>query len=151
MNNEYIEELPKLIQKLYGIVADLHSKFPNWGFTLDGLLLGDIGEALACYQFDLEPLPGNEKTHDAKTSDGKLVQIKTTQKKTLGLGLQKREFQHLIAFFIDANGNPEIIYNGSGKRIWDELGDIKSNTIGVKRLRKLNDTVPDAERLQRKR
>jgi hypothetical protein len=30
MNKEHIEELPKLIQKLYEIVADLHSKFPNW-------------------------------------------------------------------------------------------------------------------------
>jgi hypothetical protein len=151
MNKEHIEELPKLIQKLYAIVADLHGKFPNWEFTPDGRLVGDIGEALVCYHFDLEPLAGNEKTHDAKTIDGKLVQIKTTQKETLGLGLQKREFQHLIALFIDANGDPEIVYNGSGKRVWSELGDIKSTAIGVKRLRKLNETVPDSERLQKKR
>ena len=151
MNKEHIQELPTLIRKLYDIVHDLHGKFPDWEFTLDGRLVGDIGEALACYYFDLEPLPGNEKTHDAKTRDGKLVQIKATQKKTMGLGLKKRNFEYLIGLHIDTNGDAEIIYNGSGQRVWNELGNIKSTAIGVARLRKLNATVPDGERLQKRR
>lgn len=80
MNKEHIQQLPEMIRRFYEIVRDLHAKFPQWEFTPDGRLVGDIGEAFACYHFDLEPLPGNEKTHDARTKDGKLVQVKTTQK-----------------------------------------------------------------------
>jgi len=42
-------------------------------FTIDGKLLGDLGELIACLEFGLEPLPTNTRGVDAKTRDGDLV------------------------------------------------------------------------------
>ncbi len=147
--SNFAAEVPELIKKLYAVVDDLADRYPPFRFTLDGRLVGDIGKALAGYWFGLEPLGIGNKVHDAKAPDGRLVQVKATQGKTLGLGVTRLDFEHLIAFKLDRDGNAEVIYNGAGHRVWTELGSIKSNSIGVSRLRRLNETVPQSERLAR--
>ncbi len=82
---EQIEKIPGLVKKLYEIVEDLENAFPGRKFTPDGHLVGSIGEVLAAYHYDLELLPNSEKTHDAKSKDGKLVQIKATQCKRVAI------------------------------------------------------------------
>ena len=149
MNRKNIQELQELIRKLYGLVLEMHTKFPHWKFTPDGRLVGDIGEALACYYFGLTPLDGNKKTHDAKTDSGCLVQIKTTQRNIVGLGLKKRDFEHLIALKINSDGKADVIYNGSGNRVWKELKNTNNTSISVQKLKSLNKEVPETERLKR--
>lgn len=144
-----IAEIPRLVRSFYALTDELRSLIPGWQFTLDGKLVGDLGEALACYYFGLTPLAAGEKTHDAVAPDGRLVQIKTTQGKVFGLGLQRRPFEHLIALRLDGEGETEVVYNGRGDRVWRELGEITSCSIGVARLRRLNATVPEAERVPR--
>ena len=143
-----IEKLPNLIQSLYKIVQELRALFPTWNFTPDGKFVGDIGEVLACYHFDLEPLPNNQKMHDAKTKDGKHVQIKITQRKSLGLGNTRRDFEHLIAYHLQETGEPKVIYNGSGKRV---LESVTGNAISINTLRRLNKNVPESERIKKVR
>ncbi|MGA2817875.1 MAG: hypothetical protein ABSE67_16570 [Xanthobacteraceae bacterium] len=69
----------RLIQSLYDVVRQLENEFVDEKrkFTLDGHLVGSVGEVVAAYSFGLTLLPASEKTHDAK-KDGKMIQIKLT-------------------------------------------------------------------------
>jgi hypothetical protein len=71
------------VRKLLKVVNDLQTAYPKKPFTLDGRLVGDIGEALAEHLYQLEVFDRLEKHHDARTPDGRLVQIKATIKPSL--------------------------------------------------------------------
>jgi hypothetical protein len=143
------DELPEQIRKLYAVIDDLAARYPPLRFTLDGRLVGDIGEALARDWFGLELLGANNKDHEAKAPDGRMVQVKTTQRDVVGLGLKRADFSHLIVIKPNREGAAEVVYNGAGWRVWDELAAIKSCSIGVDRLRRLDGAVPEHERLPR--
>lgn len=42
------------VQKLVEIVAELEKEFPGRHFTLDGHLVGSIGEVMAAYYYGIE-------------------------------------------------------------------------------------------------
>jgi hypothetical protein len=67
------------IKELYRITNELETEYPGRKFTIDGHLVGSIGEVIVAENYGLELLPNSTETHDAKTKDGKLVQIKATQ------------------------------------------------------------------------
>ena len=48
-NKEKIEMIRDKVQKMIGIVAELEAEFPGRHFTLDGHLVGSIGEVMAAY------------------------------------------------------------------------------------------------------
>ena len=68
-----IEEIPGLVRSLYELVGQLEALFPERRFTLDGHLVGSIGEALAAHQYGLELL-ATAKGHDATAPDNRQVQ-----------------------------------------------------------------------------
>jgi len=119
-----VKKIPGKIQELYAIVAELESLFPGHHFTPDGHLVGSIGEVLGAYHYDLKLLPASAETHDATNSDGKLVQIKATQRKLVGI---RSEPQHLLVLGINDQGESEEIYNGPGKLAWDAAGKMQKN------------------------
>jgi hypothetical protein len=49
-----VHEVPALISELYRIVDRLEGLFPGRPFTVDGHLLGSIGEVLAAYRYNLD-------------------------------------------------------------------------------------------------
>ena len=67
------------IRQLYQIIDDLEAAYPEKHFTLDGILIGNLGEVYAAEKYGLKLLPEATKTHDAVTADGKYVQIRVTQ------------------------------------------------------------------------
>ena len=69
--------------QMLAIVEKLCTAYPHKRFTLDGRLVGDIGEVLVEDAYDLKLYPDIKKHHDAECSDGRLVQIKATMKKAL--------------------------------------------------------------------
>ena len=81
------DQVPQLVRDLYAIVERLERLFPGRKFTPDGHLVGSIGEALAESAYGLKLLPPSTETHDARTSDGRLVQIKMTQTARVGLSM----------------------------------------------------------------
>ncbi|XME02136.1 DUF6998 domain-containing protein [Lachnospiraceae bacterium C1.1] len=72
---EFVKEK---VSELLTIVRELEERFPGRKFTLDGHLLGSIGEVLAEYYYGIKLYPNSTKTHDGHV-DGKNVQIKITQ------------------------------------------------------------------------
>ena len=74
-------ELQKIITELWQIVGRLENSYSedNKKFTIDGHLLGSIGEVYAKEKFKLKLLPNSEKTHDAEDElTGEKYQIKIT-------------------------------------------------------------------------
>lgn len=73
-------KVSRLIRCLYGVVREFEKEFATAErkFTPDGHLVGSLGEVVAAYAYDLELHSVGEKAHDAKTRNGKQVQIKLT-------------------------------------------------------------------------
>ncbi|MGI4792916.1 MAG: DUF6998 domain-containing protein [Janthinobacterium lividum] len=49
-----LSSLPQLLSDLYRTVAALREIAPDRSFTLDGHLVGSIGEVVAAYAYDLK-------------------------------------------------------------------------------------------------
>ncbi len=96
-DRENIELVHTKIQEIYSVVNELETAFPGRKFTPDGHLVGSIGEVLATYHYGVELLQASTETHDALSKDGKLIQIKATQGKNIGI---RSEPEHLIVLKI---------------------------------------------------
>ena len=137
------------IKQLYKITNELEQAYPGRKFTVDGHLVGSIGEVIVAEHYGLELLPNSTKTHDAKTSDGKMVQIKATQVKGLAIS---SEPDYLIVIRLLSDGSWEEIYNGPGKAAWDNAGKMQKNgqrPISLSRLRNLMDSVDINDKITR--
>lgn len=142
-----ISQVASKIQELYQITNELETMFPGSKFTLDGHLLGSIGEVLVAAKYNLELLDNSAKTHDAKTADGKLVQIKATQTNRISIS---SEPQYLIVIQIDPDGNWSEIYNGPGVLPWMKAGKMQKNgqrSLSISKLKDLMATVPEADQI----
>jgi hypothetical protein len=142
-----IEAVPLLVSRLYALVAELESHFPERRFTPDGHLVGSLGEVIAAYRYNLKLLTASEEAHDAASPCGRRVQIKATQGKSVGL---RAEPQHLLVLKLTTSGEAIEIYNGPGDRVWIGCGKMQRNgqrTIGLGKLRALMVQVPMTERL----
>ena len=151
MSATSFEDLAATIRELYGIVDRLETAYASMErhFTLDGHLIGSIGEVYAAERYGLELLKSSAKAHDAKARDGRLVQIKVTQRNTIAIG-EKPDY--LIVLRIDKHGNFEEVYNGPGAQVWELVENRKlpkngQYQISLSRLRKLAADVPAGERL----
>ncbi len=135
--------LASLIQKLYEITDTLNVEFASKGrrFTLDGHLLGSIGEVLAAFAFDLCLERPSKKGHDARTKEGKKVQIKLTAVDSNVALNDEPDF--LIALQL-TDERLEIVYNGPGGIVWKNCGKPQKNnqrSISLHKLRRLNEGV----------
>jgi hypothetical protein len=146
-----LENASRLIRELYRIVAQLEEAFPGRKFTPDGHLVGSLGEVFAAERYGLTLLRGSAETHDATTSDGRLVQIKATQGRNIGL---RSEPDYLLVLRITKRGEMEEVYNGRGWRAWEAAGRMQKNgqrPVSITRLRLLMDDVPSSERIATER
>jgi hypothetical protein len=149
MSNKPILEIPGLIQELYRIVDRLETLFPDRRFTPDGHLVGSIGEVLVASAYGLNLLPSSYEGHDARSDDGRLVQIKATQVRSVGLA---SEPDHLLVIQIHPDGSFAEIYNGPGSQAWSAAGKMQKNgqrPISLSRLTSLMENILQPERLNR--
>ena len=139
------------LKQLYSARNALRNHFPSLPFTLDGRMVGDVGEAIATTRWGLTPLPSNSKTHDVTTPSGLKVQIKTTQQtqngKGVGLGLDKRSFDHLVIIQIHEDATFNVLYDGPGSYVDQKRNGKKSASLTVKQLRELNSEVLANEKI----
>jgi hypothetical protein len=68
-----VDKVNRLIRSLYCVVKELEEEFvdENRKFTLDGHLVGSIGEVVAAYSFGLKTYRAGTRTHDGE-KDGKI-------------------------------------------------------------------------------
>lgn len=140
-------EVTKTLDEMYRASARLEALFPGRKFTLDGHLVGSIGEVIAAYMFDLELATASSLGHDAFARDGKRVEIKLTQGKSVAI---RHEPVHLLALHRPKGGPVRIVYNGPGQAAWNAAGKIQKNgqrPISLSRLAGLDRAVSDEARL----
>mgnify|MGYP005793154527 FL=1 len=158
------EQAAEKIKELYEISAELERLFPGRHYTPDGHMIGSIGEALAASYYGLELFPASEETHDAKSPDGRLVQIKATQINRISMSSEPRWLLVLRihrdgTFSEEYNGPPseanpmsDFADNSPGRLAWEHCGKMQKNgqrSISLAKLRKLQAEVPDSVRLPR--
>ena len=137
------------IKELYKITSELEQTYPGRKFTVDGHLVGSIGEVIVAEHYGLSLLPNSTRTHDAISAEGKMVQIKATQVKGISIS---SEPDYVIVIRILSDGSWEEIYNGPGKPVWDNAGKIQKNgqrPISLSKLQKLMGSINEKDMIAR--
>lgn len=145
-NYDKMEVIRKKVQQLIKIVSKLEAEFPGRHFTLDGHLVGSIGEVMAAYYYGIELYKASEKTHDGEV-DGRKVQIKITQQDNIVIS-EKPDY--LIALYLTKKGKVYEIYNGPGAKPWETASERDSHRnrhMLVSKLMKLDAEVSQNDRI----
>lgn len=145
-NSDNCKRLAETIRELYGIVGRLETEYRdhNRHFTLDGHLVGSIGEVYAAERYGIKLFASSAPAHDGTAPDGKLVQIKATQRDSVGISAEP---DFLIVLRIDERGGIDEVYNGPGEPVWSLFANRKrpkngQYQVSLARLIKLNEVVP---------
>lgn len=147
--------VPVAIRQLLRVVGQLHAAYPNKRFTLDGRLVGDLGEVLVAEEYDLRLHEGLRKHHDAIASDGRQVQIKTTMQNALTFPADHTP-DYYLGIKIHEDGKFDEIFNGPGSVAGLAVRDWKHpktnlHSISINALRILNEAVKPEDRIPKRR
>lgn len=141
------------LRLIFDGIHGLKDAFPKKQFTIDGRLVGDIGEVFAALEYDIELFDVLVKGHDGKTSDGRLVQVKATFKDSLTFSTVP---DYYLGLKLYRDGNHEVIFNGPGKLIYEKYKHRKGigkNLLSFPNtdLRELSASVPDEDRISKRK
>lgn len=136
------------------IVDKLAKAYPKKKFTLDGRLVGDIGEVLVEDAYELELFEDLQKHHDARSTCGRLVQIKATMKAHLTFPADHVPDQYL-GIQIHADGSFTEVFNGPGEVARQALKNRSApktnlHSVSVAALRRLQAQVQPSDRIPRR-
>lgn len=122
-------------------------------FTLDGNLVGDIGEAVAAELFGIRLSARNGTGIDGVAPDGRTVQIKASgTNRGPAFRLVDTRADHLIFMVLDFEDcQGEVIFNGPEHLALQCLPTswIGQRMVTLSRMRRCNDAVPESKRLPR--
>lgn len=133
-------------------IERLKAEFPNRRFTIDGRLVGDVGEVIAALEYDIELDEISQPDHDGTTSEGKRVQVKATFRDSLTF---KSTPDFLLGFKLHRDGRYEEVFNGPGRLIFEKYkhrAGIGASLLSFPNavLRELSATVDPSERIARR-
>jgi len=146
--------LPDAIKELIAARNNLRDHYGSSGlaFTLDGNLIGDLGEALAADVFGLKLVARNGTGIDGHAPDGRSVQVKASgTKRGPAFRMVDTRADHLLFFHLDMDTcTAELLFNGPEDIA---LACLKTpwtgqRMISVPQIRAANSRVPDDQRLQ---
>lgn len=151
------------IKQLLAITQKLKEKYIhlNKQFSLDGKLVGDIGEVLAAEKYGLRLLDENAPIHDAEEiGTGRMVQIKSSFKGNCYFPYGKDRIpEFFLSIHIQDTGEIVELFNGRGRFIYEEYV-LKNNvkpyknsyyTLSKRILTKLNIRVAEDDKIKVKR
>ncbi|WP_026600615.1 DUF6998 domain-containing protein [Methylomonas sp. 11b] len=148
--------IPDAVRQLLAIVELLRQSYKTQKkqFTLDGRLVGDLGEVLAEEAYDIKLFEDLQKHHDATASDGRLVQIKATMQKNLTFPVDHIPLYY-IGIQIHSDGTFSEVFNGPGALAWEAVKNRKPtktnlHSVSVSALSKLNAKVAPADRIPKR-
>ncbi len=139
---------------LFKIVDDLQKAYPSKKFTLDGRLVGDIGEILVQENYDVTLYTKLVPKYDGYDSENHQIQIKSTFKDHLNFPCDENDIpDYYIGIKIHSDGTFEEIYNGKGSEIWNLVRNRKKTKIGsyqisLTALHELSPKVNDNDRIK---
>ncbi|WP_405370973.1 DUF6998 domain-containing protein [Nonlabens sp. Asnod2-A12] len=160
----------KEIQQLQDIVASLNKQYNEVTndneddhkpkFTLDGKLVGDIGEVIAAKAYGLRLFRANKHRYDGCVigDEEKKVQIKSTIKGHIYFPQNKDKTpRYFLAILINEGGTFEELYNGTGGFIWENYllngnRNLKAKhpfKLSLNKLRMLNQAKTNIDKIIR--
>ena len=148
----------ELVQQLLAVVTELEGMHPGRKFPLDGHLVGSIGEAAAEAMFAITLATASTAGYDAVSDDGRKVEIKATfgaENVSIRPTSGKHAGSALIVLRLSKmpGAAHEVVYNGPLADALQIVGDTRSNgqaVMRLARLRVLNESVPNEERVPRR-
>jgi hypothetical protein len=123
------QTIAEALALIFDGIALLKKAFPNREFTIDGRLVGDIGEIIAALEYDVVLHDASQPDHDATTPNGRRLQIKATFKDSLTF---KTIPDYYLGFKLFPDGRHEEVFNGPGSAIYERYKHRKG--IGVQLL-----------------
>jgi hypothetical protein len=129
-------------------IEHLKTSFPHRRFTIDGRLVGDVGEIIAELEYGIILHEVSQPNHDGITTDGRNVQIKATFKDSLTF---KTTPDYYLGFKLYPDGRYEEIFNGPGRLIQERFAHRRGIgktllSFPIAKLRELSKQVPTNER-----
>lgn len=143
---EKMERVKEQVQRMIQIVKELEADFPGRHFTLDGHLVGSIGEVMAAYYYGIELYAASAEIHDGEV-DEKRIQVKITQQEKVMIS---HEPDYLIVLYLQKTGNIYEVYNGPGRAPWENSGKADSHNnhhMRINKLMELDALVNEDERI----
>jgi len=150
-----VDAIRQAVKEMLSIVERLTKQYPKKRFTLDGRLVGDIGEILVENDYRLNLFEDLAKHHDATADDGRLVQIKATMKESLTFPADHVPVYYL-GIKIHKDGSYTEVFNGPGAIAWEAVKNRKSKpknnqySISVKTLARLDERVEERDRIPKR-
>jgi len=143
--------IPEAVKQLLDIVRALQKAYPKKRFTLDGRLVGDIGEVLVEGAYDIKLFEDLQKHHDARASDGRLVQVKATMQLSLTFPADHVP-DYYLGIQVYQDGTFTEVFNGPGAVAWEAVRNRKPtknnlHSVSVATLEALNKTVKPDDRI----
>jgi len=135
-------KLPPPVAAIYGAIAELEQTYPDRKFTMDGHLVGSIGEVIAAEALNLKLYSPSHPVHDAYDANGD-VQIKMTSRNSIAM---YSECSRLVVLRVISPEEAEIVYDGPGAKPWAAAGK-KAKTgqcrVSLSRLREFAALLPE--------
>ena len=134
------------VQKMIEIVTELENEFPGRHFTLDGHLVGSIGEVMAAYYYGIELYKASAVVHDGCVGKRE-VQIKITQQDDIVIN---EEPQYLLVLYLTKKGDVYEVYNGPGSIAWYAAGNPDRHGyrhLSINKLMQLDGEIAQNERI----
>ena len=133
-------------------IEHLKITFPHRRFTVDGRLVGNVGEIIAELEYDVILHEVSQPDHDGNTTDGRNVQVKATFKNSLTF---KTTPDYYLGFKLYPDGHYEEIFNGPGRLIQERFAHRKGIgtallSFPIAELRELSKRVPPNERIPKR-
>ena len=146
------DDVAKGLKLILEGIEILQQSFSNRNFTIDGRLVGDIGEIIAAAEFDITLDEISQAHHDGKTSDGRRVQIKATFKDSLTF---RSVPDYYLGLKLDWDGTHEVIFNGPGHVISDFYQHRRGIgkqllSFPLTKLRELSASIAEVHRIPRR-
>ena len=144
--------IKQALDNIFAGIKTLRATFPSKEFTIDGRLVGDLGEVIAALNYDIGLYPISQPCHDGQCSDGRRVQIKATFKESLTF---KTKPEYYLGLKLFEDGRHEEIYNGPGQIIYDHykhragIGE-EQLSFPLPSLRMLSEQVSSSERIRKR-
>lgn len=148
--------LPDAVADLVAARNRLRDHYSKTGlkFTLDGNLVGDIGEAIAAELFGVSIEPRSTTGIDGYAPNGRSVQVKATARGR-GPAFRKTEVRAEQLLFFQLNVEDltgEVVFNGPEAIALAEFPETwvkDQRSLGPARIRKADKKVPEESRLVR--
>jgi hypothetical protein len=142
------------VKQLLQIVEQLRRTYPKKRFTLDGRLIGDLGETLAEGEYEIEIYDSQRPHYDARMYDGRQIQIKATMQNSLTFPADHVP-DYYLGIRIHPDGTFTEVFNGPGAIAVKAIENRKApktnlHSVSINALEILNKRVRESDRIPRR-